>query len=112
MGDVDQLPPRYRRMVMRYARDILLVTSEVERVLKPSSRATFIIGNSCLRGVFVKNSEAVATAATISGLSLISSFERELPTKNRYLPMTRIGALGKRMRTETILNMKSGSVVH
>lgn len=106
MGHIERLPSRYRRIIERYAHDLLLVTKEVSRVLKESSQATFVIGNSCLKGIFIKNSDALVTAAATNGLRLISSFERELPRKNRYLPMTQTGALGKRMRTETVLNMK------
>ena len=106
MGNVDELPSRYQGMVKRYARDLLLLMHEISRVLKPASRAIFVIGNSCLRNIFIRNSEAVVKAAQISGLKLINRFERELPVRNRYLPLTEIGSLGKRMRTETILDLE------
>ena len=106
MGKVDELPSRYQGMVERYARDLLLLMHEISRVLKPASRAIFVIGNSCLRNTFIRNSEAVVKAAQISGLKLINRFERELPVRNRYLPLTEIGSLGKRMRTETILDLE------
>lgn len=106
MGDIDRLPSRYHRMVERYALDVSLAMSEIARVLKLVSRATFVVGDSCLRGIFISNSEAVITAAQLNGLKVINRFKRELPTKSRYLPLTKIGALGKRMRTETILSME------
>ena len=79
------------------------VLGEAFRVLKPGGRATFVMGNSCLRGVFVRNSAAVLTAAEFSGLTLIGETERALPNQSRYLPMTST-SLGKRMRTETVLS--------
>ena len=76
---------------------------EIARVLKAGARATFVMGDSCLRDVFIRNSAAVATAAEFAGLSVVSQTERPLPVRSRYLPMTST-QLGKRMRTETILS--------
>ena len=76
--------------------------AEIARVLKVGAHATFVMGNSCLRDVFIRNSAAVSTAAQHAGLSLVSESERPLPMRSRYLPMTS-ASLGKRMRTETIL---------
>ena len=102
MGDVDALPRKFGSMIGRYVQDILRMVSEVARVLKSGAQATFVMGNSCLRDVFIRNSEAVSTAARFAGLSLVSETDRPLPVRNRYLPMTS-EQLGKRMRTETIL---------
>ena len=44
--------------------------AEVARVLKSGGRATFIVGNSCLKGVFIKNSDAVEAAAQMADLNL------------------------------------------
>lgn len=43
---------------------------EVARVLKSERRATFIVGNSCLKGVFIKNSDAVEAVAQMADLNL------------------------------------------
>ena len=110
MGDVNQLPSRYRGIVERYARDVVLAMGEVSRVLKPSSRAIFVIGNSCIKNIFIKNSEAITIAAELNDLRVIDRFERELPTRSRYLPLTRMGALGKRIRTESILTLEPCSI--
>jgi hypothetical protein len=98
------LPARYRAMVRRYSEDIYQLLSETARVLKNGAVATFVVGNSCLKGVFVKNSGAVQMAAEMAGLRTSKVFERQLPGGSRYLPLTIEGALGKRMRTETVLN--------
>lgn len=102
MGELDRLPNKFRSMISRYVQDIERMVAEIARVLKNGARATFVMGNSCLREVFIRNSAAVATAAQHAGLSLISETERPLPIRSRYLPMTS-APLGKRMRTETIL---------
>lgn len=101
IGD-DSLPAQLIPMVQRYAYDLVRMTSQVGRVLKKHGRATFVVGNSCLRGCFVKNSDGLAKAATLSGLVRIDATERELPIASRYLPVTG-NSLSKRMRTETVL---------
>jgi tRNA G10 N-methylase Trm11 len=107
MGEISQLPKKFERMIDRYVQDIWRMLGEVARVLKAGGQATFVVGNSCLRGVFVRNSAAVATAAGLVGLTLIGEAERPLPMQSRYLPMTSL-PLGKRMRTETILSFAKG----
>lgn len=102
MGELDLLPNKFRSMINRYVQDIRRMVAEIARVLKAGARATFVMGNSCLRNVFIHNSAAVATAAQHAGLALVSETERPLPVRSRYLPMTS-APLGKRMRTETIL---------
>lgn len=105
MGPLDVLPARYNSMVARYSEDIYRLMSEISRVLKPSGRAILVVGNSCLKGVFIKNSNGIITAASMVGLKLLQQSERELPTASRYLPMPADDdkPLGKRMRTECIL---------
>jgi hypothetical protein len=79
---------------------------ESSRVLKPGGVATFVVGNSCLKGVYIKNSEAVRLAAEAANLGLVETYEREIPETSRYLPVTG-HQLAKRMRTETILSFKA-----
>lgn len=103
MGDMDMLPKRYSSIVDRYAEDLYRLASETSRVLRPGGLATFVMGNSCLKGVFIRNSEGLARALEMCGMAKVSEFERDLPSGSRYLPMTAQGMLGKRMRTETVL---------
>lgn len=102
MGSFDALPRRYGAMIDRYSEDLYRMISEVTRVLVPGGTATFVVGNSCLKGTFVKNASGVAEAAKMMGLTLLDTVERTLPENKRYLPITTGGNLGKRMRTETI----------
>jgi SAM-dependent methyltransferase len=97
-----QLTDRHKGMVSRYACDLYRLMSEIARVLKPEGSATLVVGNSCLKGSFIRNSSGVAKAAEMVGLRVHKSVQRKLPDRHRYLPLTS-GALNKRMRTETVL---------
>ena len=104
MGDIGLLPSRFAGMINRYVQDLYAMIRELARLIKIGGRATLVVGNSCLRGVFVKNAGAVEAGAGLLGLKLESAVERDLPQQSRYLPITGEGALGKRMRTEAILS--------
>jgi hypothetical protein len=104
MGQVDLLPARFAGMIDRYVQDLYRMIRELARVIKVGGRATLVVGNSCLRGVFIKNAGAVEAGAKLLGFKLESAVERDLPQQSRYLPITGDGALGKRMRTEAILS--------
>ena len=102
MGSFDTLPRRYSSMIDRYAGDLYRMISEVVRVMRPGGTATFVVGNSCLKGTFVRNAAGVTEAALMVGLTPTITSERSLPENKRYLPITAGGSLGKRIRTETI----------
>jgi DNA modification methylase len=105
MGELSFLPTRFHGMIERYVVDLHRIVAEVHRVLKPKGTATFVMGNSCLRGVYIENSAALRCAAEAAGLSTLEQWERELPAANRYLPTPSTGALSKRMRKEVILRV-------
>jgi hypothetical protein len=92
-------------MVDRYASDIVKMVGQVARTLRVDGRAVLVVGNSCLGGKFVRNSDGVVAAAKHARLRLVKEVERELPESRRYLPLRRTAndALSKRMRTETVL---------
>jgi hypothetical protein len=100
----DQLSQRHNAMVMRYAQDSYRLMSEIARVVKPGGKVTLVVGNSCLKGAFIRNSEGIAKAGAMVGLRQLNAVERELPDRHRYLPLS-AGPLDKRMRTETILSL-------
>ncbi|MFY7954367.1 MAG: hypothetical protein ACOVT5_17835 [Armatimonadaceae bacterium] len=106
LGDVDRLPSGDVRMIERYAEDIYRLMSELARVLRSDGRIFLVVGNSCLRKVFISNSEGFIAAGRMIGLRLTRQVERALPTRKRYLPMPKQnrGSLGKRMRTENVLS--------
>ena len=102
MGDLERLPNRHCLMIERYAEDLYQMLSEIARVLRPGGTVTLVVGNSCLKGTFIANAAGVTEAARMVGLTPTSVCERALPDNRRYLPVTRVGQLGRRMRTETI----------
>jgi SAM-dependent methyltransferase len=91
-------------MIRRYAGDLLGLTQQVSKVLKPGGVATFVVGNSCLKGNYVDNARGLLTAAQHFGMTLVNQATRDLPVGSRYLPVT--GAdLTKRMRSEVVLTL-------
>ena len=105
----EQLEHRDKGMFNRYLLDILALMREVERVLKQDGKAILVVGNSCLKGVFIQNTMAVITAAEIAGLKLIDNNIRELPANRRYLPppsSIKQSMLTNRMRTEAVLSFR------
>lgn len=109
IGTTEQLPSRFGNMIDRYVQDLRRLMGEVSRVLKPLGQTTFVIGNSCLRGVYIDNAGAVSKAGEESGLAVESRVERDLPDASRYLPLTS-EQLGKRMRKEVIITFRKPRV--
>lgn len=107
VGDAE-MPARHQRMVDRYALDLWEMVSEVGRTLRIGGRATFVVGNSCLKGTFIRNADGVAAAAEMLGMRELRRSERYLPQASRYLPTTG-EALAKRMRTETVLTFEAAA---
>jgi hypothetical protein len=103
------LPDVERRMVDRYVLDLHALVAELYRVLKPGGKAVLVVGSSCIRGVFVKNSDILIVLARHRGFTLGSQAERVLPPNKRYLPPPReldSSDLEKRMRSETVLEFR------
>lgn len=100
-GD-EPLSRRLEGVIERYALDLIGMTSEVHRVLRPGCKATFVVGNSCIKGAFINNATGVAKAAERAGMVVVERRERSLPAASRYLPITG-ESLSKRMRSETVL---------
>jgi SAM-dependent methyltransferase len=99
------LPRRLERMLKTYLSDLEKMLKETFRVLKPRGSATFVIGNSIVRGVYIKNAIALAELGRAAGLKLRHCKMRRLPNNRRYLPppSKNAGAMSNRMRTETVL---------
>ena len=111
MADFKSLDNRRLGMVRRYVWDMDRVMKECARVLKRKGRAVFVVGNSAIRGVFIKNSEAFIRLAESNGLFLVSSNTRPIETKRRYLPPPESERAGDkmqgRMREEVILEFRA-----
>lgn len=110
MGRIHLLPSRVQKMIALYLNDMNAVLTEIARVLTPNGKAVIIVGDSNLRGVFIRNSVAVRELAEQNGLVLVNMSRRRIPSDKRYLPPPRMQlgqALGKRMRTEVVLSFKN-----
>jgi hypothetical protein len=108
MSQPGALSSRHAAMVARYARDLYAVMSEIARVLRREGRAILVVGDSCLKGTFIRNSKGVVCAARMVGLGLDRKVVRKLPLQRRYLPLPagNDAPLGRRMRTESILSFR------
>ena len=76
-----KLSPRSAGIIDRYARDLFAMMKEIARVLRRDGRATLVVGNSCLKNVFIRNSNGVIRSAELCGLRLLTENERELPAR-------------------------------
>ena len=109
-GDLSMLASRQRGMVARYAIDLSRVAREASRILKPNGTALYVMGNSCLKKVYIDNAAALAQAAELAGFQLLDRSERDIPSNNRYLPTpSDDGALSSRMRKEIVLRFRKAN---
>nr|WP_325337968.1 hypothetical protein [Mycobacterium sp.]HKP44029.1 hypothetical protein [Mycobacterium sp.] len=94
-------------VIARYCHDLTAFSSEVSKKLKIGGKAVLVIGNSTLKGKYIRNDLMVQHAFESSGLECVGRQERELPENKRYLPIAAKGKspLSKRMRTEVILTL-------
>lgn len=103
-------PDNIVRRMYRYIRDIDGVVRQIARVLATDGRALIVIGDSTMRGTFVRNSAIVTMTAEDAGLELVGHDVRSLPPNRRYLPpptSCRSGpALANRMRQEVVLSFR------
>jgi tRNA G10 N-methylase Trm11 len=106
---IKSLPVRKQNMIYRYALDIDNIFKESSRVLKKNRNATFVIGNSSLKGVYIQNTKIAVEAAKYHGLKLLDCKEREIPHNKRYLPppdKSKTSTLNARMKTESVLTFQ------
>jgi DNA modification methylase len=107
MGNITRLPERIQNILKQYIRDMDRVFSEIARVLRDNGEAVVVIGDSTIKGIFIRNSWALVSIAKKNGLSMRSSRRRPLLQNRRYLPPPdhEISGkkLGARMREEVIL---------
>jgi DNA modification methylase len=106
-----RLSERNLAIFSRYIKDMNTAVSEVERVLKPGGLAYYVVGNSSLKGTFVRNSVVVQAVAESNGLTLVEKRTRPLPPNRRYLPPPTAGkqdgSLSTRMREEVVLAFRA-----
>ena len=98
---------RQRRILRRYYRDLCSITREAYRVLRAERQATYVIGNSRIRGHEIKNSDLLVSAAKRNGFKVIDHSIRQIPENRRYMPLlsSQQTTLAKRMKTEHIITL-------
>ena len=105
-----RLSARHHALLATYAWDMGHAMGEVSRVLTRGGRAVYVVGDSTIRGTFVRNSAIVATAAARYGLSLVCRHSRDLPANRRYLPPPSDASanmmLNARMRREVVVQFR------
>ena len=105
-----KLSSRDQGMLSHYVWDMYETLGETARVLKARGFAIYVVGDSTIRGTFIRNSTIVSAAAESHGLKLVSRRSRALPENRRYLPPPRrkggSAALNARMRREVVLTFK------
>lgn len=107
LGLGKKLSARNHGVLARYVLDMGGALAQVSRVLKKGGRAVYVVGDSTVRGVFIRNSEIVKAVAENNGLVLHERRSRALPANRRYLPPPKKGAesasIEGRMRREVVL---------
>lgn len=105
-----RIDERRRRHLARYYRDLCALTDEAFRVLKDGRTATYVIGNSRIRGCEVDNSELLLASAERAGFKVQEVAAREIPENKRYMPATNTAnaTLKNRMKTENVVVLRKG----
>jgi DNA modification methylase len=115
LGSFADLPARAQAMLVQYFGDMDRVLAEITRILTHTGTAVIVVGNSTIRGIFIRNSRMLTHLARGNGLRLVSARRRELQENRRYLPppaRAKLGAsLGSRMNEEVILTFEKMPVL-
>jgi SAM-dependent methyltransferase len=95
-------------MIKRYALDVSGFVTQLRRVLRADGRLVLVVGNSTIRGNYIRNDLIVQHAAERAGFLLEERHEREIPESSRYLAINSSdpSAIGKRMRSEVVITMR------
>jgi hypothetical protein len=100
-------------MLERFAADCIAFSQQLHRTLKPNAPAILVVGNSTLRGNYIRNDLITRYALEQSGFEFESQREREIPPNQRYMAINTSSAsssMAKRMRTEVVLTMRRSDV--
>jgi hypothetical protein len=107
------LSARDQGLLSQYVWDMGRALAEVSRVLRAGGRAVYVVGDSTVRGTFIRNSSVVAAVAEEHGLKMHSRHSRALPANRRYLPPPMqsgsTATMDARMRREVVLVFNKGA---
>jgi len=105
-----KLSNRDHALFVRYVWDMGHALAEASRVLRHGGRAVYVVGDSTIKGTFIRNSAIVTAVAESHGLSLVSRQSRALPANRRYLPPPKKGTssqtMDTRMRREVVVEFR------
>lgn len=101
----DDIDKKKRLRLKKYYYDLCGITGEAFRVLKNGRVATYVIGNSTMKGHEIPNSDLMIIAAIKAGFYVKEQHVRDIPENKRYMPLVNSTStsLSKRMREEHII---------
>lgn len=105
VADRDRLP---RGIIQRFAGDMVGFARAIRRVLKEDGTAVLVVGNSTLRGNYIRNDIIAQKALENVGFVLADRSEREIPSTSRYMAIntkTNDSTMRNRMRSEVVLTL-------
>lgn len=97
--------PRFQKVINKYARDLDAVICEIRRVITIGGHATFVVGNSNIKGNYVDNANIVKAVAKQRGFQVKGDKVREIPQQRRYMPISKESSLGNRMKHESVITV-------
>jgi len=98
-----------RHMLERFAHDCVEFADQLGTKLKDGGTAVLVVGNSTLKGNYIRNDLIAQKAMELAGFTLQSNPSRPIPANSRYMAINTRDAgssLAKRMRSEVVLTMK------
>lgn len=96
-----------RPMIERFADDCVRFASELHRTVRPGGKVVLVVGNSTLRGNYIRNDLVVRRAMENCRFTFVEAKEREIPPSSRYMAIdtTATSMISRRMRKEVVLTM-------
>jgi DNA modification methylase len=100
-----------RPMLERFAQDCIGFATELHRTVRSGGRCVLVVGNSTLKGNYIRNDVITQKAMEHAGFRMIDDarYEREIPPSSRYMAINASdteSSVTKRMRTEIVMTLE------
>ena len=94
-------------MITRYAHDCINFSRELRRTVKTDGQVVLVVGNSTLRGNYIRNDYVATRAMESVGFCLQDRYERDIPPSRRYMAIksSQTSTITNRMRSEVVLTL-------